>query len=486
MSHRPLLVVIEEDGVASTTLAHLAPHAHDLRIRCLDSPQPLTDLCGGGLVITSLPLENRWQTLTSSVALTLDPSTLVQMAHQATAQAQAPHRASSTRTSTTTPGMQNSLDEVGRAEAQSSGAVTEWTPSPPVSPTPDAGMPPVQCPPPTSAPMTAPNPVSLADGAVTDIPPNLARSPRRSEQIPPHPGEVGAPGFSGQEPIRGCYFIPVLGIDPGLTAQLSCVFAQLFAELHETILIDFVTGGLQRFLHDLPLEAPSIDHLAHAAAPTSIAAFTQMIAQRGYRLLPQPLTPRTAHELDADRLERLLQLFGESAATIVAPLGASSYNVENGYQAEGVDLLAQNLLHQASTLVLTATGGLTSTYQLINLVRQTTSALPTIRELMIVITGTREELRRGHNLHQLLKEAIPERLSRIVTLEIVMLGTVALDDFHEDVLPFPSGLLRPLRPFAKRATQLPPTNPGLQAPIVTHPFYERVDPLLDFFAKAKD
>ncbi|MGC9154909.1 MAG: hypothetical protein ACP5HZ_04605 [Ferrimicrobium sp.] len=484
MSHRPLLVVIEEDGVASTTLAHLAPHAHDLRIRCLDSPQPLTDLCGGGLVITSLPLENRWQTLTSSVALTLDPSTLVQMAHQATAQA--PRRAPSTRSSTTSPASVNSLDEAGGADEQSSAAVTAWTPSPSVAPISDAGAPPVQCSPPASAPMTSSNPVSLADGAVTPIPHNLTHSPRRSEPIPPRLEEAGAPGLTGQEPIRGCYFIPVLGIELGLTAQLSCVLAQLFAELHETILIDFVAGGLQRFLHDLPLETPSIDHLAHAAAPASIASFTQMIAQRGYRLLPQPLTPHTAHPLDADRLERLLQLFGESTATIVAPLGASSYTVENGYQAEGVDLLAQNLLHQASALVLTATAGLTSTYQLINLVRQTTSALPTIRELMIVITGTREELRRGHNLHQLLKEAIPESLTRIVTLEIVMLGTITLDDFHEDVLPFPSGLLRPLRPFAKRATQLPPINPGLQAPIVTHPFYERVDPLLDFFAKAED
>ncbi|WP_298208083.1 hypothetical protein [Ferrimicrobium sp.] len=486
MSSRPLLVVIDNAEVAANTLAHLASYAHHLRIRCLDSALPLAKIPGGGLAITSVSLDYPWRTLTPRQALALDPATLVQAARQATAQAMAPLQVPISEPTAAVGSDARGCTATDTRKQTISDGVEDTAPLAPTSTEKAIGA---------ERPKSLPSPPDLRtrphrDSSHGEWPTATTSAKLRSPSPSTHPApgseERDFGGLSDRAVMRGCHFIPVLGLDPGLTAQLGCLLAQLFAEHRETILVDFERGGLQRFLHDLPIEAPSIDDFAHTKTPTPLSTFAQKVAQRGYRVLGQPLIPRPTRQLEPDQLERTLELFGESAATIIAPLGSSVVLKEAARQADGVDLLPQSLLHQTPAMVLTTSGSLVSTYQLVNLIRQTIGYLPHVHDLLIVIAGSRDALRRGRNLHQLLEEAIPESLSRLVTLEIVTLGDLALDELHEKVLPFPVGLLRPLRPFARRISQLPPIKPSLHAEVITHPFYEQMDPLIDFFAKAEN
>jgi hypothetical protein len=278
----------------------------------------------------------------------------------------------------------------------------------------------------------------------------------------------------------------VLGTDPGLTAQISCLLAQLATEHRATVLMELDRHGFQRFLHDLPIETPSLDAFTSSASAESIIEFSLPVPSRGYRLLPRLPRNHLAREPEPDRIEALLEGLAESRATIVAPLDAAIATSKPTHQTEVADLLAESLLRHSKIMVFVASGGLVSTFALVNLIRESLRRFTNASEILIITTGSRDELRRGRDLHQLLTEAIPEGIARLATLEIVTLGSLALDEFHERVLPFPTAVLRALRPFGKRTAQIPPIIPDLHAQVISHPFYERVDPLLNFFSKVQD
>jgi hypothetical protein len=78
MSHKPLVVVIDDDARAAAALAHLAPLASELCIRCLSSSEQLTSTLDPKLVIASSPIGNS-TTLTTAELLGLESCTLVEL-----------------------------------------------------------------------------------------------------------------------------------------------------------------------------------------------------------------------------------------------------------------------------------------------------------------------------------------------------------------------------------------------------------------------
>jgi hypothetical protein len=480
MSHKPLVVVIEgtDDYDAATTLAHLAPTADELRIRCLDNTQALSRISEVALVITSSQLED-WHTISPNEVLALDPASLVDLAKRPaspTGISQSEHQTPSTSTSGEQQGVSTGFaciehDDVSGLTELPLG--TEWLSTAPalhLDTTPRAiktlaiG---------SSKRAEDPNKIDSATGDLPVSDCSSSLHPTQSVDTTP------------VTPTAGCWMIPVLGIDPGLTAQVSCILAQLAAERQATVLMELDRHGFQRFLHDFPLETPSFDAFTNSASAESIIDFSLPVPSRGYRLLPRLPRSHLAHEAEPDWIEALLERLAESSATIVTPIDAVIATSKPPQQTEATNLLAESLLRYSKVMVFVASGGLVPTFALVNLIRESLRRFTDASEILVIITGTRDELRRGRDMHQLLTEAIPESIARLATLEIVTLGSLALDEFHERVLPFPTAVLRALRPFGKRVTQLPPIIPDLHAQVISHPFYESVDPLLNFFSKVQ-
>lgn len=478
MSLKPLVVIIEntDDYDASTALAHLAPKAEELRIRCLDDPQQLTGISEVALVISSSPLKD-WQTLSPNEILALDPASLVNLAKRPqipTSIAHSQHRAPSS----SSPGeQQGGWGEAASIDGDDTALLTQWTnyTEPSTAPTLHLDTPKgTRTLAVGSSKSTAP--ASEIGDATDDLPVSDC-----SSRLDPTQSVDTVP----RAPAPGCWVIPVLGTDPGLTAQISCMLAQLATEHRATVLMEFDRHGLQRFLHDLPIETRSLDAFTSSVSAESIIEFSPLIPSRGYHLLPRLPRNHLTREPEPDRLEALLKGLAESGATIVSPLDATIATSRPTHQTEVADLLAESLLRHSKIMVFVASGGLVSTFTLVNLIRENLRRFTDVCELLIITTGSRDELRRGRDLHQLLTEAIPESIARLTTLEIVTLGSLALDEFHERVLAFPAALIRALRPFGKRAAQLAPIVPDLHAQVISHPYYERVDPLLNFFSEVQ-
>ncbi len=471
MSRKPLVAIIEntDDYDASTTLAHLAPKAEELRIRCLDDPQQLIGVPEVALVISSSPLKD-WHTLSPNEILALDPASLVDLARRPpspTSTAQSQHAA---------PNTSNPGDpQGGRSGAASIDGGSLLAESPTYAETSTAPAAHLDTPEVIQTLSVGSSKSATHASKIDDLPISDYSSP-----VDPTQSVNTAPR------APGCWLIPVLGTDPGLTAQISCLLAQLATEHRATVLMELDRHGFQRFLHDLPIETPSLDAFTSSASADSIIEFSPPIQSRGYHLLPRLPRSHLDREPEPDRIEALLEGLAESGATIVAHLDAAIATSKPTHQAEVADLLAESLLRHSKIMVFVASGGLVSTFALVNLIRESLRRFTNASEILIVTTGGRDELRRGRDLHQLLSEAIPESIARLATLEIVALGSLALDEFHERVLPFPAAALRALRPFGKRAAQLPPIIPDLLAQVISHPFYERVDPLLNFFSKVQD
>ncbi len=479
MSHKPLVVIIEntDDYDASTALAHLAPKAEEIRIRCLEDPQQLTEIPEVALVISSSPLKD-WRTLTPNEILALDPTSLVNLAKRPqtpTSISRSQHPAPSTSNPGEQPsGWRGAVSIDGDDDSLLAELSTYTEPS--TAPALHLDTPEL------TQTLTVGSSKSTAySSAIDDTTGDLSVSDCSSPLDP-----TQSVNTTPRAPAMGCWVIPVLGTDPCLTAQISCILAQLATEHRDTVLMELDRHGLQRFLHDLPLETPSLDAFTSSASTESIIDFAPLIPSRGYHLLPRLHRNHLAREPEPDRIEALLKGLAESGATIVVPLDAAIATSKPTDQTEVADLLAESLLRHSKMMVFVSSGGLVPTFALVNLIRESLRRFNDACELLIITTGNRDELRRGRDLHQLLTEAIPESIARLATLEIVTLGSLALDEFHERVLPFPAALLRGLRPFSKRAALLPPIVPDLHAQMISHPFYERVDPLLNFFSKVQD
>lgn len=498
MSHKPLIVVIEGAGSydASLTLAHLAPRAAEIRIRCLDHPDALDQVSETSLVIAASPLDGH-HTLSPAEVLKLDPKTVVELAKRSSPQIgglqskhqwslnqwslnqqskhqQSNHQATVGPATTLTQSVSNrsacveSDDLGGQAELSLD---LDLPATPVISP---------------DAPMDRQSRgVDAALGVEHSKEEQLAHHLSAADRLYALDATVNSEPTATESDF-GCLVIPVLGIDPGLSAQVSCVLAQIAAESGATVLMELDRHGFQRFLHDLPTDTPSLDAFTSSATNQSIIDFSIPVTSRGYHLLPRLPRNHLTREVEPDDIEAMLERLALSRVSIVAALDAVLATSQPSQQTDAADLVAESLLRHSKVMVFVSASGLVPTFALVNLIRETLRRFINPVEILIIITGNRDELRRGRDLHQLLNAAIPESIAKVATLEIVTLGGLTLDEFHDRVLPFPNSVLRALRPFGRRAAQLPPTIPHLHAQAITHPYYEKIDPLLNFFSKVSD
>lgn len=471
MSRDPyVIVLVDHDDVS--IVARLAPVADQLKIRCLASPTEATSIVAAGLAIANIPLHH-WPTITPRQAQSLDPWELVELARNPTTSARALDSDPDIGDSRSLDHQQSQMDnhsDVAQPVAQQPREVaTPTTTNSPQTPAQFTGD-------------AARDHCDFESKAIDH--PDLKVALTKAPLVPnpsshQHERETPANG----EP--GCCIIPVIGVDPTLNAQVSCLLAQLCAEVTETILLELDSHGFQRFLHDTALEAPSLIDLLRAST-TTVEDIAGLVPARGYRLIPQPLLSNPQLSFDVDRIATVLNLFAELGSTLVVQGDRALIRTNVASPAEGVELFTDGLLGQCRVLVVTVGAGVTSLYGLVNLIRDCLHRFGALRDLLLVVVGRRGELRRGRDLHGLLEEAIPESVARLGTLQIVALGNLELDDYHQRVSTFPASVVRPLRPFVTRITTQPRIVPELRPINVTHTLYERVDPLLNFFAQVQD
>jgi hypothetical protein len=488
MSGNPIVAIMTDDAI--NVMARLASVADQLNIVCLSSPGELTALRQIGVVISDHAVAC-YPTIRPQEVLAIDPADLVALAIQhatdRTATAWAHDRLTMIDNPITEPAppMRSPTDTTAASTTRPAPMPTSQAPT--ISPgTLDHGA---YSDEPKMAQALTPTDVSKPVGGAVDRGEDQQPSDHNHRQ---HAlGSDDAVVSIANQPMLGCRVIPVIGTDPSLSAEMSCLLAQLFAqdttqepECGETMLVELDSHGFQRLLHDTPLEAPSIADLLHGSKP-AMDAIGEPVTTRGYRLIPQPLRPRPTIQCNLDRVDQALTMVATAATTLIVPCADTLVYARAGDQTSELELFAEGLVGDASVLVVTARGGLASMYGLVNLVREALRHFTNVREILLGVTDPRGPMRRGRELHELLEEAIPEGIAQLHTLEIVTLQGLDLDDYHHGVLAFPGQSLRPLRSFVHRARELPLVVPSLKPDLVAHPYYERIDPLLDFFANVE-